>query len=641
MRIIATARREFRRRALATMTIGFAFLTLATSVVAASEFTPARVAEIAKLLPPEPAGFGSPITDRAGWEKLAALPEAKKAIADAERVAAKAIPDQLDELFLDFSKTGNRDRWQNVAFERRRRIATLTLGECFENQGRFLKPLEAVIAELCRERTWVYPAHDKSLANFNGKVREMDLGAVFVAMELAEADYLLGDKLSAGTRQLIRDNVRRRVLHPFRAMVEGKIKEIGWMHSVNNWNAVCLGSITIAALALENSPTDRAVYVAAAEHYIRSFLSGFTPDGYCSEGVGYWNYGFGHYIMLAEAVRRATNNKLDLMADPTAMPPALFCVRSEIINGLFPTIADCSPGSRPDARMTAYVCRRFELGLPACEGKSLMGPGGGLAITMMMYSFEEPLPVVRQPEGEIASPLRTWFPDGGVLICRPAPGAKAEFAAVLKGGHNAELHNHNDVGSFSVVLGDKMVICDPGGEVYTARTFSGQRYESKVLNSFGHAVPVVDGKLQKPGADARGVVLQTQFRAREDLLRLDLRSAYPAKALRKLERTLTFRRGAAPSLSVTDDVAFESTGKFETALVTWGDWKRDGADAVVISDGDKSLRVEIATDGVPFEIRAETLDEDVRTPKQPVRLGIVLKEPVASGRVTLHISPSP
>ncbi|MBP9902522.1 MAG: heparinase II/III family protein [Verrucomicrobia bacterium] len=641
MKTRSSARRHARPLKLTTMAISLACLTINCAGLAGSKVTPARSEEIAKLLPPKPAGFGSPIADRAVWEKLAAIPEAKKAIADAEQVAAKTIPEQPDALFLDFSKTGNRDRWQTVAFERRRRIEKLTLGEGFENQGRFIKPLELVIAELCREKTWVYPAHDKTLANFNGKAREMDLGAVFVAMELAEADYLLGDKLSARTRQLLRDNVRQRVLYPFREMAEGKAKEMGWMRSVNNWNAVCLGSITIAALALEEAPTDRAAYVAAAEHYIRSFLNGFTPDGYCSEGVGYWNYGFGHYIMLAEAVRRATNNKLDLMADPAAMQPALFCVRSEIINGLFPTIADCSPGSRPDPRMTAYVCRRFDLGLAACEGKALRGPGGGLAATMMTASFAEPLPIVRSPENNRASPLRTWFPDGGVLICRPADGAPAEFAAVLKGGHNAELHNHNDVGSFSVVLGDRMLICDPGGEVYTARTFSGQRYESKVLNSFGHPVPVVDGQLQQTGAAARGVVLQKQFSESEDSLKLDLRSAYPAKALRKLERTFVFRRGAAPALSVTDDVAFEAKGHFETALVTWGQWKRAGADAIVITDGGKTARVEIATGGVPFEIRAETLDEDVRTPKKPVRLGIALKEPVASGHVTLRIRPLP
>jgi len=33
------------------------------------------------------------------------------------------------------------------------------------------------------------------------------------------------------------------------------------------------------------------MFAAAAEKYVENFLAGFTPDGYCSEGLGYWNYG--------------------------------------------------------------------------------------------------------------------------------------------------------------------------------------------------------------------------------------------------------------------------------------------------------------------------------------------------------------
>ena len=51
----------------------------------------------------------------------------------------------------------------------------------------------------------------------------------------------------------------------------------------------------------------------------------------------------------------------------------------------------------------------------------------------------------------------------------------------MKGGHNAENHNHNDVGSFVVALGRATPLVDPGSEVYTARTFSPRRYDSNVL----------------------------------------------------------------------------------------------------------------------------------------------------------------
>ena len=94
-------------------------------------------------------------------------------------------------------------------------------------------------------------------------------------------------------------------------------------------------------------------------------------------------------------------------------------------------------------------------------------------------------PFRRRDLGEL--PWRSWFPDSGVLICRPGAGAKVPFAVAIKGGNNGVNHGHSDVGSFSVVSGKTMVICDPGGEVYTARTFSAHRFDSKVLNSFGHA----------------------------------------------------------------------------------------------------------------------------------------------------------
>jgi hypothetical protein len=600
---------------------------------------PARVAEIAAMLPAKPAGFGRPISDRTAWEKIAKLPTFADTVAKVEKAAAAKLLPQPDELFLDYSRTGNRDHWQEVAFNRRGRVAAFTLAECFENRGRFLPPLEETISALCAEKTWVYPAHDGQLDNFNGRTTVPDLGAVFVAMELADADYVLGDRLRLETRRLIRENVRRRVLGPFRDMVEGRQTQAFWMRATHNWNAVCVGSITAAALALEDTPADRAFYLAAAERYIRFFLAGFTPDGYCSEGIGYWNYGFGHYILLSEAVRQATGGKLDLMADAAATQPALFCVRSEILNGIYPTIADCHPGEQPNAQFLSYVCRRFDLDLPADRAKPLAGYNRGLGTTLMLSFLEEPLPVAQRTDSARSSPLRTWFSDGGVLICRPAAGAPAKFAAALKGGHNAENHNHNDVGSFSVVAGKAMVICDPGGEVYTARTFGSRRYDSKVLNSWGHAVPVIAGQLQKTGADARARVLKTEFTEAQDTLALDIRSAYQVKELEKLERTFEFRRGTAPSLTVRDEVAFSQPQSLESALITWGKWEQTGERELVIRDGDDAVRVTIDTGGQAFRIKGETIDENVSSKRKPVRIGIALEAAVPKAVVTLRITP--
>ena len=39
--------------------------------------------------------------------------------------------------------------------------------------------------------------------------------------------------------------------------------------------------------------------------------------------MGYWNYGFGHFLMLGETIRQASGGSIDLLADPAAMQPAL------------------------------------------------------------------------------------------------------------------------------------------------------------------------------------------------------------------------------------------------------------------------------------------------------------------------------
>lgn len=88
-----------------------------------------------------------------------------------------------------------------------------------------------------------------------------------------------------------------------------------------------------------------------------------------------------------------------------------------------------------------------------------------------------------------------------------------------------------------------------------------------------------------------------------------------------------------------DEVAFDEPKSFETALVTWGDWKRLSESELVISDDGGAVRVRIETGGIPFQVRWEKLDEDVPTPKKPMRLGIALDSPVKAATVTLTIRP--
>jgi hypothetical protein len=355
--------------------------------------------------------------------------------------------------------------------------------------------------------------------------------------------------------------------------------------------------------------------------------------------VGYWNYGFGHFLSLGEEIRQATAGHVDLLAWPQALQPALFCTRAQILNGIYPTISDVHPGSRPAPRYVCYISQRLGLGQTGDCAAQFLKPTGSLAETMMFAFLPAPLPLVPHPALPVASPMRTWFTNGQVLICGPASGPHGAFAAVLKGGNNAENHNHNDVGSFSVVVGESMVICDPGAEVYTRRTFSAHRYDSKVLSSYGHAVPLIAGQLQRAGREAQAQVLRAQFSDPQDTLALDLGSAYRVPELQRLERTFVYHRAAPASLTVGDEVAFTKPESFQTALITWGNYKQVSPNELVLTDAESSVKVQIETDGAPFTLGSETLNEDLPNHRKPLRIAITLSRPVQNAVVTLTITP--
>ena len=596
-----------------------------------------RIDEIAAMLDVEPAGLGPPCADRSAWDELARQKDFQAVVVAAERLLDKPLPDQSGELFLDYSRTGNRKPWERVASARRGRIKTLVVAECVENKGRFLPAFEELVTVLCAEPTWVYPAHDPSLANFRGERVDIDLGSVYVAGELSLARYLLGEALGKDTRTLIDTNVRKRVLDPFRAMVLGKRKPNWWLTCTNNWNSVCLAGVTEAALSLLQDRDERAFFIAAAEQYSENYLRGFTADGYCSEGLAYWNYGFGHYAQLSAVIERATHGRLDLLAVDAALRPAGFGTRLEIIGSVYPTFADCPMNTKPNAALLSHVNRR--LGLSADE-QATSDPRRGSLAQMLAFTFpaSNARPIASRAVA-VESRLRTWFEDAGVLICRPAPDAPGRLGVALKGGHNAEHHNHNDVGSFIVVVGDRPVLVDPGTEVYTARTFSSRRYESKVLNSFGHPVPLVAGKLQRGGADARGRVLKADFTDARDSLVLDLRAAYDVPTLQRLDREFSYERGDVERLVVTDTVEFSEPERFEVALVTFGEWSQVSPSLLRVNDEGRAVDVELLTEGLEFGVTAEEIDEDVRIGRKPTRIAIRIVQPVRAARLTMRISP--
>ncbi len=91
----------------------------------------------------------------------------------------------------------------------------------------------------------------------------------------------------------------------------------------------------------------RAYFAAMAEKFIENFYAGYSPDGYCSEGLGYWNFGFGRYVMLSETLRHATNGKVNWLDDSRVTAMANYGRKIEILNGVYPVFADGHVDAEP------------------------------------------------------------------------------------------------------------------------------------------------------------------------------------------------------------------------------------------------------------------------------------------------------
>lgn len=598
---------------------------------------PSTLETRASQMSTQPGYPGPSVTNRARWTAAAARSEMRDLIAQAAQELNAPMPTLTDELYLDYSKTGNRRRGEEVLFGRRARAARLGLAECLEDQGRFLPAFEETIRSICAERAWVMPAHDGALDNFSGRLVTIDLAAAMWAWDLASIDSTLGPRLSPPTRHRIRAELERRVFAPYRRMLAGEQPQY-WLLVDNNWNAVCLAGVTGAALAALDDPKTRAWFVMAAEKYSHYFLSGFTPDGYCGEGVSYWNYGFGHFAELTEMIRQTTGGQLDLLDQPNVVQPAAYGLQIEIIHGVCPAFADCPVDARPAPRLTSFLRRRFGVNSPTVAQPS--SPRSGF-VSALADLFSEPAPPVKKSASLPGpDPLRTWFPDGGVLICRPDGEGRGRMGVAILGGHNAEHHNHNDVGTFTVVVGNEPLLPDIGAEVYTKRTFSNRRYESQALNSFGHAVPVVGGQLQRGGREAAAKILETEFRNEEDTLTLDIRAAYDLPTLEKLTRTFVYSRRGSTSFTVRDSFAFSQPETFETALLTFGEWTRLGPTTLKIRGQRESARVDITPPaGTTLDVASTEIQEDLTAKRPATRIRLRLVPPIAQGDLALTVVP--
>lgn len=496
-------------------------------------------------------------SEHAAWEKLpekvrmAHIQRAENHL-DCEWTTPKA------SVFMEYIRNGNRSRYQSISFGRRTKLAELVLGECMDGKGRFLDDIMNGIWTICEETYWGVPAHVGAQKRGSGlpDVTEptVDLFAAETAMLLAWADYLVGEQLdtiSPLIRERIRYEVDRRIIS-----VNLERDDFWWMGfeggMVNNWNPWICSNWLTAVLILEEDDERRILSIHKILRCLDNFLNPYPRDGGCDEGPGYWSRAGGSLYDCLELLQSASDGQIDIFDRPLIKEIGKYITRVYISHPYFINFADAA------ARINASASLIFRYG-KSIGDKDMMGFGAFLAEKQNLGqdytrgsfgTLGRALPMLFQLEelldAEPQEPLDRdfWLPELQVMAARSSEGSNKGFYLAAKGGHNAESHNHNDVGNFIVYADGYPAIIDVGVETYTAKTFSDKRYEIWTMQSAFHNLPTINGIVQKNGREYKATGVRYVAAKKSATFSLDISPAYPEEAkVKSWLRTITLNRG--------------------------------------------------------------------------------------------------
>ncbi len=581
-----------------------------------------------------------PASDRDAWQAIRqklGKELAAEFIQHAEKAVEDPIPFLPASLYLECKRTGERKNYENQSWQRRLMMRDLLIGECLEYQGRFLEKLMDVIWAICEESSWVYPAHQQDLEDMDDPY--IDLGVAGTAFELAETDALIGSELDPRVDRRIRYEINRRCFVPYLAR-----HDFWWLYNstereVNNWTAVCNAGVMGAAIYLEQDPARLADILAKGSRSLDDYLTTFDEDGGSTEGPGYWTYGFSYYTLIGHLVEQRTAGQARFFDGEQVRKIVQFPLRSMLSQGMYVNFSDAPRYATFISAQLTYLANRLNVpGLIALAKEQKVFEARP-ELAWMLRSMVWDLP---EPDGTKFAPApHDWYNGMMWMFSRQKPEDPHALVLAAKGGHNEEMHNHNDVGNFIVHINEELVIADVGCGRYTLQYFGPQRYEHFATSSLGHSVPVPNGQVQLPGKQHAAQLIEHSSGPDCDVLHTEMKDAYPAEAgLASLQRRLVFHRDASEGwVELEDSFTFQDgPGTFESALTTFG--KVELGENAVLLKGDLG-KLRVGYDPQQVNVRAELFkDIDLQEGLRDVyRVVFALQEPKQAGTVRLEIVP--
>ena len=477
-------------------------------------------------------------------------------------------PARLASGFLAFSRTGDRQADERPYFTRRRKLCAAVLHACAFPEAADMDTVTDGIWLLCEESSWVISAHNvnpipgaPSAAEYPlPDIRKpyIDLFCAQTGMILALTASLLGEQLDSVSpliRERIREEIRRRILRPFT-----ETDDFWWMgvrrKDLNNWTPWILSNIMVCAVTDGMPKEELAAVLTRSCEMLDRWLDVLPEDGGCDEGAGYWNMAGGALLDCLTLLEKVTGGRMVFWDNQKIRNILLYPAKVAMGNGWFANFADCD--ARPFISGERMETAGRMLGDPdlTALGTRMRGTVADQLNDVPHLTRALDLIFHGPAEGTAAGAEQardTWLQDLQVRMIR-----KGRWLLACKGGHNGENHNHNDVGSFILALDGEPVIVDAGNMIYTAKTFSAERYTLWNTRAAYHNLPMIGEQEEKEGKEHAARDVQRT----DDGMQLDLAGAYDrAAGVTALKRCFAL---SEDGLRMTDDITLETA-----QTVTW------------------------------------------------------------------------
>lgn len=529
-----------------------------------------------------------------------------KVVAKAEEYLDYEITTITLTQYRQYHLSGVLSHFSSPYQERGRIMFTLGMAEAYERQGRFTDKLCDVIWAILEESTWVLPQHAGHIPYRDGGqvppvvgdkyLHGIELGSAYRTASMAVVYTYCKDILDAvspiiGERMVY--EMKKRTLTPF---LNANFSWSGaYDGKCNNWCPWNISNILLTTALIEERMHIRERIVAKAMDFVDNFVDGYKPDGGCNEGATYWQAAGGSLFDCLETLYDMTGGKLDLFDNDLVRKMGEYEANMNIAGKNFVNFADGSPTFVPPANLMSRYGKRC--------GSAVLESFGNYMATYndLDFAYAHPYRSIRSiytpsVEGEVPAPkayVANYMPYLKVATFRDSEVANEGMFLAIKGGHNRESHNHNDVGSFIVYKEGKPVLIDTGCGTYTRDTFGPNRYTIWTMQSKYHNLPMFggEGEMQGQKYESRDEVYDEAKKS----ISMELAGAYPASyGINSYKRTASLNDGV---VKIVDCVDLAAETEVDFILMTHVEPKETD-DGILLAEGcllnyDKALTYEL------------------------------------------------